>query len=425
MSITIWQSLSQTPWLEPLTRRAPPPTPVAVFPDRFGVHRVHPGLQVDLLGLDEIEAMRGAWRDLMARALEPNVFMEPAFALTAAQHFPQSRRPRFIGVREEIDGGRADRLLCLWPIESSMSLLAPGIVQGWRHPLTNLGLPVIDRARATEVADIVLNFVAEHFASKSALVVPRLLRAGPTFGLLVTRALATGRAWSLLEEHERAILRRGHDAETFERDILPPKRRKELERQWRRLRELGPIVVRTAREPDEIRHAMELFLAMEQKGWKGRRRTSLLSDPASTAFARAMTRLMARDGKCRVDWIEVGGTPAAMGIVLTSGDRAYFWKTAYDESFARFSPGVQLVRALTLAQLSDTGIVSTDSCAISTHPMIDRLWPDRQAVVDVLLALSPDRAKAYGRTASVERMRRHLRASAKSLLHATLARKRN
>ena len=428
MSISLWHSLSQSHWLETWARGNPggpaAPPPIAVFPDRFGAPRTRSGLRVDMLGLEEIEPLRGAWRELMGRALEPNVFMEPAFALTATQHFPQTRRPKFIGVRE--DGERTPgRLLCLWPIESTMSIFSPGIVQGWRHPLTNLGNPVIDRARAADVADAVMNFVAEQFPSKSALVVPRLLRSGPTFGLLVTRALATGRTWSLLEEHARAILRQGHDSSTFERDMLAVRRRKELERQWRRLNDVGPVVVRSASDPDDIRDAMEMFLAMEQMGWKGRRRSSLLSDSASSTFARSMTRLMARDRKCRIDWLEVGGKPVAMGIILTSGDRAYFWKTAYNESFAQYSPGVQLVRALTRKQLADADIASTDSCAVSMHPMIDRMWPDRQAIADLLLAVSPERESAYLRAARLEQMRRQLRASAKTFVHRTLARKRN
>ena len=51
-----------------------------------------------------------------------------------------------------------------------------------------------------------------------------------------------------------------------------------------------------------------------------------------------------------LDALTVDGRPVAMGIVLRSRDRAFFWKIAYDEAFAAQSPGVQL--ALETTQIS-------------------------------------------------------------------------
>ena len=61
-------------------------------------------------------------------------------------------------------------------------------------------------------------------------------------------------------------------------------------------------------------------------------------------------------------------------LVLRSGDRAFYWKTAYDEAYAEYSPGVQLTLELSRAQQRDQRSSLTDSCAIEGHPMIDRLW---------------------------------------------------
>ena len=99
-----------------------------------------------------------------------------------------------------------------------------------------------------------------------------------------------------------------------------------------------------------------------------------------------MTRLMAAQGLCRIDTLAVAGEPVAMGIVLRSGDRAYYWKTAYDERFARHSPGKRSRRRSATLQCSRPDAALTDSCAIPDHPMIDGVWSGRMKVADCLVA---------------------------------------
>jgi hypothetical protein len=74
--------------------------------------------------------------------------------------------------------------------------------------------------------------------------------------------------------------------------------------------------------------------------------------------------------------------------VLFSGDRAWFWKTAYDEGHAHFSPGVLNALDLTAALGSDPRVSLVDSCAVAHHPMIDHLWSGRLAVADWLVPLA-------------------------------------
>ena len=79
----------------------------------------------------------------------------------------------------------------------------------------------------------------------------------------------------------------------------------------------------------------------------------------------------------------------AATIILRSGRSAWFWKTAFDETFARFSPGVMLSVVLTDELLEDPSIVRTDSCATADHPMIDHVWRERLALCDRLIAVRP------------------------------------
>ncbi len=126
---------------------------------------------------------------------------------------------------------------------------------------------------------------------------------------------------------------------------------------------------------------------------------------------------MAAQGQCRIDALSIDEKPIAMAIVLQTGSRAFFWKIAYDEDFKTLSPGVQLTLELTAHQFADPTVNATDSCATANHPMINRLWPGRITIGDVLLVLpsaSPSslRSKLVVRA---EEARRWIRATAKAL----------
>jgi hypothetical protein len=75
---------------------------------------------------------------------------------------------------------------------------------------------------------------------------------------------------------------------------------------------------------------------------------------------------------------------------------AYSFKTAFDEDFARFSPGV-LLQAENLTMLERPDIFWTDSCATPDHLMIDHLWRERRRIQRHSLAIGGRaRQKMFG-----------------------------
>lgn len=377
-------------------------------------------LTVDFVDLAGAEACRAEWNVLLGRALEPSIFMEPAFVLSAAQHLAETQRPLFVIVRACGPDGDG-RLLAVWPLAMRGAALAGGFVRGWRSPYAVLGSPLIDRFRAADVADAVFHAVTQKFGARAMLVVPHLRRAGPTYGLLVSRAMATGRVWEPLSPHARAILRAGDSAESVFRDAASATRLNKLARKHRRLAASGDLRFRSAETPDEVRIATERFLVLEERGWKGRRGTALLSHAGTATFARTMLRTFAQNGQCRIDSLELDGRPIAMAVMLSGQRRAYCWKIAFDEAFAVYSPGVQLMIEVTRRQLADPDILLTDSCAIAGDPMIENLWADRQDIVDLAVAAHPGSPAAAQGALGRERLRLQARAWVKRAVHAIRA----
>lgn len=411
MNAPFWQIMAQAPrldgWAAARHTRAPlslvPRLPVAA---RRGVS----SLAVDFVDLAGAEAIRAEWQDLVLRSLEPNIFAEPAFALASTQHLAPTQRPLFALVRD----AESRELLGAWMLDGRASPMSGAFVRVWQSVHAVLGAPVIDRYRAADVADAMLDAIGRRFGARKILLVPQVLRVGATYGLLVSRAMATGRAWGVLSPHARAVLRGG---------VAPAlqssrKDSKDLRRKARQLGKHGQAEHRSATTPVEIREAIERFLALESAGWKGKRKSALLCDVASATFTRAMLRTLAMTRQCRIDSLEVAGKPVAMAIVLNSAGRAYYWKIAYDEAFAVASPGVQLTVEVTQRQLADDSIAITDSCAVAGHPMIERLWSERQDMVDIAIAATPGMPTLFAQVLRRERLRRQAREWAKKMVIA-------
>ncbi len=113
----------------------------------------------------------------------------------------------------------------------------------------------------------------------------------------------------------------------------------------------------------------------------------MLSDRYRAAFAREAINNLAEIDAARIHTIDFDGKAIASMIVLIMNGEAYTWKTAYDESFARFSPGKLLTAYLTEWHLDDANIVRTDSCAVPDHPIMSRLWQEREEMGTLVVGL--------------------------------------
>jgi CelD/BcsL family acetyltransferase involved in cellulose biosynthesis len=339
---------------------------------------------IEPLGFEAAADLGNAWADLISRALEPNVFMEPGFALPAAQHLGRADRPTFVAAWQPANGDARGRLVALWALVLPRRPFGYQVATLWCHKQAALGVPLIDSGCAEKVVAAIFTWLADAYPRLGVLIFPKLVRSGPTFARVLAHALDSGLEWRLLDQHERAVLLANGAGVNLSKE-----RREKLQRRRRQLEKHGTVALRSTRNASDIRDAAEAFLALEESGWKGSRRTALVCDSSHAAFARTMTRRMAREHKCRIDALTVDERPIAMSITLKSRDRAFVWKVAYDEAFAAQSPGVQLALEVTRLQQSDAACRMTDSCAVADHPMIDRLWPDRLPIVDLALPLYP------------------------------------
>ena len=339
------------------------------------------GFWMGTLSVEQLDDNYDAWRDLAARSLEPNAFLEPGFALQLARHAParSARASSPSGARASILARRGGWSACSPGAHQRPAGRRAGRL--WLDKQAALAAPLLDRDCAEEVLERFLDWLAKS-GPAAGVVFPRLVEDGPLHRALLAAARRGGRAALTLERFERAMLAQGSDPDELWTRGAGKKALKDLRRRQRRLAELGAVEFSIATSPREVRDALEQFLTLEFSGWKGKS-GALLAHPALSAFSRGATRLLAREGKCRVARLTLDGRPLAMGVVIESRGRAYFWKIAFDEEFRAQAPGIHLLYELTRALSVRADIDMTDSCAIANHPMIDRFWPDRVAICDV------------------------------------------
>jgi len=366
-----------------------------------------------VLDAEGAAGFEGEWRALGRRSLEPNFCYEPEFALAAARHLGDAGQLRFIFVWQTGIGSTSDqKLVGCFPVLLPEAGLTGSVLRLWTHPQVSTGAPLVDRDAAAFALDAFLALAAGLRAAPLAVLFPRL-PAESRFAHLLQAALARQNlAATEMGRYERAALRLDDETDRG----LSSKKRKELRRQHRRLAEQGELLEESLRDPHDVRQAVERFMALEANGWKGQAGSAFIQDVGRAAFLRAATRAFAAAGQLSVESLAVDGQPVALGLLVRQGTRAWFWKIAYDEAFAAYSPGVLLTLALAERARAE-GVELIDSCAIGDHPMIDHLWRDRIAVADVLAPLSPRTRLRYGIVRAREIARRNLRARVKQAVY--------
>ncbi len=325
---------------------------------------------------------------LTNRAMEPNIFFS-ARLLAPAMPRIDDRHVHFAVIRDESEMHSRMRLLMPYTIEKPGFSVGPAIPRAWANPFGPLGSPLVDAEGAADTIDNLLEALGRRdMHLPSVLVLPQV-RVNGRFAQLA-RAVAVGRDLpvTLAERDVRPMLESLAPAETYLKSAISSHHYREMRRQWRKLGEQGQLEYSVARQPEDVRLRMEEFLALEAKGWKGRKRSALINDRYHSAFAREAITNLAEIDAVRIHTIRLDGRAIASLIVFVMAGEAYTWKTAYDETFARWSPGKLLMMKLTEWHLDDANILRTDSCARADHLIMSRFWREREDMGTLVIGLA-------------------------------------
>ena len=336
---------------------------------------------VSWAAMDSPEA-RFAWDALAACAAEPNPFHESWYLLAALRAFDPDGRVKLL--RFEVDGELAGLLplhapgkYYRWPIPH---------LAGWVHANCFLGAPLVARGLEREFWRALLGWADGYGGFELFLHLAQMPLEGALYQALQTVLAEQGRLAAVVHREDRAMLASDLSPEAYFEASLSGKKRKELRRQFNRLSELGAVALTRTMGDEHLARWIEDFLALEHSGWKGTQGSALGSHQTTTRMFKEALFGAASQQRLERLTLTLNDEPIAMLANFITPPGAFSYKTAFDERYARYSPGV-LVQRENLALLANPEVTWCDSCAAADHPMIDHIWRERRPIGRLSIAI--------------------------------------
>jgi CelD/BcsL family acetyltransferase involved in cellulose biosynthesis len=324
-----------------------------------------------LTGLEAMRAIAPAWENMAAAAIEPNPFYEPWMLLPALELFGAPSGFRLITVW---NGDRLDAVLPMERTSGFKGLPLPAL-ESWRHRHCLLCTPLVRAEGATET------LVALIESLRDVSVVG--LKYIPSEGSFRRALTATGIRCLAVDSYQRPVLRRANDGEAYINDFLSRKERQELRRRERRLQEQGRLNFIALGPDEDLDRWIDEFLRLEASGWKGKEGSAMICSEANRRFLTETFTAAYRRGRLEMVGIDLDGKPLGRCTGFIAGEGSFAFKPAYDEAFARFSPGIiaEVARIRNLHELP--GVRWMDSFTDADNSVMSRLWKDRLTIQSV------------------------------------------
>jgi CelD/BcsL family acetyltransferase involved in cellulose biosynthesis len=349
----------------------------------------------------DVAALMLPWQRLAASSLAPAGLNSPELILPLLKNCSGAELATI---------SQGSDLLFALPLQKHRMMFS-----NWITPLTVIGTPHIDN----EVP------AAAWTAFTNSLTQPLLLHSIDRDGKFWSQITNTENHVAVLNTWARAALKPSGTYDAWMDTNFDRKRRKEYRRLSNRLGEQGAYETFTYKSGDDAASWATDLLSLEAAGWKGKRGTAVAGDTAlQSAFIEACQNLSA-SGKLRFWKLTLDGKPVACMYAIVEGDQAWLGKIAYDESLAKYSPGVLLILHATEQLFAESHIKVVDSCAIPGHPMIENIWRDRLTMADVMLAPKSVSALRFKLTVAFETTRRTLREKLRDTYYKLKGKKRS
>jgi hypothetical protein len=371
-----------------------PPLPDASRPSARDV--TADGAVVSVVVISDLTALEKyvpAWEDLAANAIEPNAFYEPWMMMPAIRAFGAGRNLQFALVLAN-EPARHDGapLLCgIFPLEQQnhfqgLSRKLPfKTLRLWKHKYCYLCTPLVREEYGRQVIAAFFDWLDAGSHDCSLMEFRFIAGDGMFNSLLIDYFERHAKLHYISMYFPRAMFRPKIDADTYLCAVLSAKHRKMIRRQERQLSEIGRLEYDSLTPDGDVAVWIEEFLRLEASGWKGRENTAIASDESDQSYFRSIAKEAFRRGRLSMQALRLDGRPIAYKCDFPAGRGLFTFRIAFDENYARNSPGMLLEIENVRRLHARSQIEWVDSCNDSFSFMFNRLWPARRTILDVVL----------------------------------------
>jgi len=340
-------------------------------------------MQTRLVGVQDLSKDdEDAWRRLGERALESNPFAGPDFFCLSAAHFKSYSRARVLIAQ---DGSEFRGVLPMAGVDTPR--IPPrkvATVRGRPPAVSLLQTPLIDRTEPDRTVDALLAALgrsAKDDGWPGIVLFDEIGTDGPVAASMRRVCEARRCPIYVKDSWERAtVSRAGQWA-----NPIDGKRRREIGRRQRQLaKESDAEVTLVDRSSDPS--ACEDFLKMEIGGWKGGERGQAFARyPDIAAWFREWHGRALAAGQLTLLSLDVGSTPIAMHYFVRSGGGIFCFRVAFDEAYARYSPGTLLLTSAMTFLYEKTDAAWVDSATNKDNSFFLGMMPERRALARLMI----------------------------------------
>ena len=280
-----------------------------------------------ITSLARFEAMASEWDVLASRFAR--ALLRHSWFLSCAEALHHERDLRVVAIR------RDGRLIAAAPLVV--------VHDGWQPRLQVLGMSALYQpsgllyqdehalsALARALVQLARPIVLQRLEADGP-VPPALRQAMGRSGLVITRPTGPTVAVSMRGPwtgYERA---------------LSSHIRSNLRRQRARASKLGTVSTEVVAPTEaDVDACLEIVIAVEGSGWKGRSGSALRCRPDLRSFFTRYARREARAGRLRIACLRIGDRVAAVELAVEDFRRWWQLKIGYDHDLRPFYPGLQL-----------------------------------------------------------------------------------
>ncbi len=280
----------------------------------------------------------------------------------------------------------------LWPMAQRRPPPGLRILQAPRFPRYDLaGAPLLAASYAAPALRAMLVALKDGLSPCRVLSVRNLQAEGTVWDGLFALQQEGLISVTVLETWERAMLDRAAavNSEAYLAASLSSGSRKRLRAKRRALEEQAPLVLDIHTQPGAVAAGFEKFMTLEVAGWKGRAGTALRQNAGDARYVASVLEAMAAAGRGFVVDMRRGEACVASGLFLRCGGEAFFWKTTYDETLARESPGVLFDMLITDWLYQQPWFVRLDTGSDDSVDPATLIWKQRRKMANVVISLDP------------------------------------
>jgi hypothetical protein len=318
----------------------------------------------------ELAALRALvpdWEELAAEAAEPSPFYEHWMLLPALEAY----------------GTAGFRCFAVWDSGTLIGLfpsrfgnrfhgLPVRTLNAWRH--RNMMLCSAPLVREKSAAKCIAALLDSGLAP--VIELDWISAGGVLYGALADAAAAADLPFLVTDAYTRAVLLRERDP----RPRFNSNMKNNLRRWQSRLADFGRVTPVRLGLDDDLAAWIEQFYRLEASGWKGRQGSAVACRADDRRFVTEVFTEAFRRGRLHISGLDLDGRPLTRHCMLAAGEGAFTFKIAYDETYAKCSPGI-LGEVENVRQFMESpGPRWVDSNTARENTSYARAWKDRRTV---------------------------------------------